>query len=134
MPDNIKQILVVDDDKGTAELFTEMLQVSGYQVSVCFDGQQAIDYLKETRPDVIVMDMIMPVHSGMDLLNHLQQNYSSSSNGEEKPIPVVVVSSRGLPLDIKKAIQAGANFYLTKPVSFLDLKQAVENALELSIT
>ena len=118
-----KQILIVEDDKGTAELFSEMLNVGGYQVRVCFDSKQAISALETSRPDAIILDMMMPVSSGMDLLKFVREHADFST------IPVVVVSAQGLPTEIERAEKAGASAYLTKPVSFLDIKEALEKVL-----
>ena len=123
MIENDKHILVVEDDKGTAELFSEMLRVGGYQVQVCLDGRQAITVLETTLPVAIILDMMMPVYSGMELLRFVRNNAETSS------VPVVVVSAKGLPGDIEKAIKAGASAYLTKPVSYLDIKQTLEKVL-----
>lgn len=133
MIDNLRRVLIVEDDKETAELFSEMLTVGGYHVQVCFDGKQALQALKFALPDVIVLDMVLPDCSGMDVLQHLQEKRQRSPDAGNAPIPVVVVSSRGLPADIIKAKKAGASEYLTKPVSYLDLNQAVGKVLELSI-
>lgn len=118
-----KTILVVEDDSETAELFSEMLKLSGYQVRVCFNGEQAIKNMGHVQPDAIVLDMMMPVSTGMDVLNHVRSTPVFSE------VPVVVVSSKAMPGDIENAVKAGANQYLMKPVSYLDLKGAVENVL-----
>jgi CheY-like chemotaxis protein len=102
-------------------------------VQVCFDGKQALQALKFALPDVIILDMVLPDCSGMDVLQNLQEKRQRSPDAGNASIPVVVVSSRGLPADIIKAKKAGASEYLTKPVSYLDLNQAVGKVLELSI-
>lgn len=119
-----RNVLVVEDDAETAELFSEMLKVSGYQVQVCFNGEQAIQILEKASPDLIVLDMMMPVSTGMDVLRYVRDSADFLS------IPVVVVSARGLPVEIHEAVEAGANDYLTKPVSYVDIKKAVEHALD----
>jgi CheY-like chemotaxis protein len=121
--EKIKNILVVEDDMETAEMFSEMLKVGGYQVQVCFDGQQARAVLQDSPPDVVVLDMMMPVISGMEVLQFVR------NSADLFMMPVVVVSAKGLPGDIEKAVKAGANYYLTKPVSYFDLNRAVEEAL-----
>lgn len=118
-----KTILVVEDDSETAELFSEMLKLSGYQVRVCLNGEQAIKNMDHVQPDVIVLDMMMPVSTGMDVLQHVRSTPVFSE------VPVVVVSSKGMPGDIENAVKAGATQYLMKPVSYLDLKGAVDQVL-----
>jgi len=122
--ENVKKtILVVEDDSETAELFSEMLKLSGHQVRVCLNGDQAIKNIDHIQPDVIVLDMMMPVSTGMDVLKHVR------GTPEYSEVPVVVVSSKAMPADVAHAVQAGANQYLMKPVSYLDLKGAVEEVL-----
>jgi two-component system chemotaxis sensor kinase CheA len=96
-----KTILVVEDDSETAELFSEMLKLSGYQVRVCLNGEQAIKNMDHVQPDVIVLDMMMPVSTGMDVLQHVRSTPVFSE------VPVVVVSSKGMPGDIENAVKAG---------------------------
>ena len=118
-----KTILVVEDEEETAELFGEMLKVSGFQVVGCSQSQKAIDIIREKPPDGLVLDIMLPDVSGLEVLRFIRQKPQFSR------IPVVVVSAKALPLDIKAGLEAGATAYLTKPVSYLDLKQAIEKAL-----
>jgi two-component system cell cycle response regulator DivK len=118
-----KTILVVEDEEETAELFSEMLKVSGFQVISSSQSQKAIDMVKEKPPNGIVLDIMLADISGLEVLRFVRQDPQLSQ------IPVVVVSAKGLPSDIKTAIEAGATAYLTKPVSYLDLTQTIEKAL-----
>ena len=118
-----KTILVVEDEEETAELFSEMLKVSGFQVVSSPKSQKAIDIIKEKPPNGIVLDMMLPDISGMEVLRFVRQDPQLSK------IPVVVVSAKAFPTDVKAGLEAGATAYLAKPVSYLDLKQAIEKAL-----
>jgi CheY-like chemotaxis protein len=118
-----KTILVVEDEEETAELFSEMLKVSGFQVMRISQSQKAIDMIKEKPPNGIVLDIMLADISGLEVLRFVRQDSQLSQ------IPVVVVSAKGLPSDIKTGIEAGATAYLTKPVSYLDLTQTIEKAL-----
>jgi CheY-like chemotaxis protein len=118
-----KTILVVEDEEETVELFSEMLKVSGYQVVSSSQGKQAIEMIKEQPPNGIVLDMMLPEVSGLEVLRFLHQTPEFSQ------IPVIVVSAKSLPSDVKAGLDAGATAYLTKPVSYIELKQAVEKAL-----
>jgi len=75
------------------------------------------------KPDVILLDIMMPEVSGLDILRQMRQDPALAN------IPVVVVSAKSMPADIKNGMEAGASTYLTKPVGFLELKEAVERAL-----
>jgi CheY-like chemotaxis protein len=119
-----KNILVVEDDADTAELFSEMLKVNDFEVKHCLRSSHAIKSIIKNPPDAIVLDIMMPDVSGLEVLHFVRSrdNYAA--------IPVVVVSAKGLPRDIQKGMAAGATAYLTKPVSYADLCKAVLDALE----
>ncbi len=119
-----KTILVLDDEFETVELFSEMLMVAGFLVQACTNYHQAVQLIEKTPPDGILLDVMMPEKSGLELLEYVRNRPNSSG------IPVIVVSSKGLPRDVAAGIRAGANLYLTKPISFLELKQAFEHALQ----
>jgi CheY-like chemotaxis protein len=78
------------------------------------------------KPDVVILDIMMPETSGLDILREMRV-----TPGLEE-IPVVVISAKSMPTDIKSGMEAGAFIYLTKPVGFLELKEAVERAMEVS--
>jgi CheY-like chemotaxis protein len=123
MTDEQKTILVVEDEEETAELLSEMLKVSGFQVVSTAQSQKAIEMIKEKPPNGIVLDIMLPDVSGLVVLQFVRQNPDSSQ------IPVIVVSAKALPSDIKTGMEAGATAYLTKPVSYFDLKRAIDRAL-----
>ena len=83
----------------------------------------ALRLIATEKPDIIILDIMMPEVSGLDILRQIRQDSELIS------IPVVVVSAKSMPADIRIGMEAGASTYLTKPVGFLELKQAVEQAL-----
>ena len=122
MTPDLKTILVVEDEPDTAEMFAEMIRLKGYQVIKCFGGAQAIAHLTAAKPTAVVLDVMMPDISGLEVLNFIRSNPLLAD------MPVIVVSARSLNSDIKAGLEAGATVYLTKPVSYMDLIAAVENA------
>ncbi len=120
-----KTILIVDDELEVSELFSEMLTLIGYQVRSSHHYKHAIDSINTSPPDGIVLDVMMPEISGLEVLNFVR------THPRYRDIPVIIVSSKGFPVDIEAGVNAGANIYLTKPVSFPDLTQAVQNALQI---
>ncbi|HNT25938.1 MAG TPA: response regulator [Anaerolineales bacterium] len=116
-------ILIVEDEPDTAEMFAEMMRLSGYRVLKSFGGAAAMGTLQRESPDAVVLDLMMPDISGLEVLRFLRRDPRLEN------IPVIVVSAKGLPSDIKDGLDAGASMYLTKPVSFLDLKKAVEKVI-----
>ncbi len=125
MRNELKTIVIVEDEPDTAEMFAEMMRLSGYHVVKCYGGAAAVATIVEKKPDAIVMDLMMPDLSGLDVLNFIRRDPQLIK------IPVVVVSAKSLPTDIKVGMDAGASVYLTKPVSFVDLKEAVEKAIRV---
>lgn len=118
-----KTIVVVEDEPDTAEMFAEMMRLSGYRVMKSYGGAAAVALIARERPAAVVLDMMMPDLSGLDVLRFVR------NDAELARIPVVVVSAKSMPSDIKHGLDAGASVYLTKPVAFMDLKAAVENTI-----
>ena len=118
-----KTVLIVEDEADAAELFAEMMRVSGFRVRKTASSAPALSMMTEERPDIVLLDIMMPEVSGLDILRQMRQNPALAN------IPVVVVSAKSMPADIRNGLEAGASTYLTKPVGFLELKEAVERAL-----
>jgi len=118
-----KTVMIIEDEEDAAELFAEMMRVSGYRVVKTSKSAPAIEMMTVEKPDVILLDIMMPEISGLDILRQMHSDPALAN------IPVVVVTAKGMPADIKNGMEAGASTYLTKPVGFLDLKEAVERAL-----
>lgn len=120
---NSKKIIIIEDEPDTAEMFAEMMRLSGYEVIKSYGGSLAIDLIQSENPDAVVLDIMMPDVSGLEVLGQLRRDAKLAQ------IPIIVVSAKSLPSDIKDGLEAGARVYLTKPVSFLDLREAVETAI-----
>ncbi len=119
-----KTIVVVEDEQDTAEMFAEMMRVSGYHVLKASGSASAMALISEQKPDVVVLDIMMPDFSGLEILNYMQREPHLAH------IPVVVVSAQSTPADIRTCMDAGAALYLTKPVGYKDLIQALEKVLQ----
>jgi CheY-like chemotaxis protein len=118
-----KTVMIIEDEEDAAELFAEMMRVSGFRVIKTSRSEPALEIMSASQPDVIVLDIMMPGVSGLDILQQMRRDPSLAG------IPVVVVSARSMPADIKISMEAGASSYLTKPVGYFDLKNAVERLL-----
>ncbi|MBN2387109.1 MAG: response regulator [Anaerolineales bacterium] len=116
-------IIVVEDEQDAAEMFSEMMRVSGYRVLTATSSTPAMDMIASERPAAVILDIMMPDVSGLEVLRFMR------ADPQLARIPVVVVSAKSLPVDIKSGLDAGAAIYLTKPVGFLDLKEAIERVL-----
>lgn len=124
MPVTQKTVVVIEDEPEAAELFSEMMRVSGFRVVKLSSSTPAIQTILNEKPDVVILDVMMPDISGLEVLRYMRREPSLQN------IPVVIVSAKGMPADIRTAMDAGASLYLTKPVGFLELKQGVEQALQ----
>ena len=118
-----KTVMIIEDEPDAAELFAEMMRVNGFRVIKMFSSAPAIPIISQEKPDVILLDIMMPDISGLEVLRYMRRE------PELAGIPVIVVSAKSMPGDIKTGLEAGASLYLTKPVGFQDLKQAVEKVL-----
>ena len=121
-----KTIIVVEDEPDTAEMFAEMMRLNGYQVIKSYGGETAVSLIASEKPNAVVLDIMMPDLSGLEVLRILRNDPDLAS------IPVIVVSAKSLTSDIKHGMDAGASVYLAKPVAFMDLVAAVENAIRIS--
>jgi len=124
MPNLQKTVMIIEDEPDAAELFAEMMRINGFRVVKMFSSVPAIPMLSQEKPDVVILDVMMPDISGLEVLRYMRREAELAS------IPVVIVSAKSMPSDIKTGMDAGASAYLTKPVGFLELKQAVEKALQ----
>jgi len=118
-----KTVLIIEDEADAAELFAEMMRVSGFRVLKTSSSTPALSLIATEKPDIIILDIMMPEISGLDILRQMRSEPALAR------IPVVVVSAKSLPADIKRGLEAGASTYLTKPVGFLELREAVQQAL-----
>jgi CheY-like chemotaxis protein len=118
-----KTVLIIEDEADAAELFAEMMRVSGFRVLKTSSSAPAIGMMTAERPDIVVLDIMMPDVSGLEILRQMRDHPNLST------IPVVIVSAKSMPADIEHGLEAGAFTFLAKPVGFLELKEAVESAL-----
>ena len=119
-----KTVMIIEDEPDAAEMFAEMMRVNGFRVLKMFSSVPAIPMLAQEKPDVVILDIMMPDISGLEVLRYMRREAELSA------IPVIIVSAKSMPSDIKVGLDAGASIYLTKPVGFLDLRQAVEQVLQ----
>jgi CheY-like chemotaxis protein len=102
-------LLVVDDDD-TREALAELLRDEGYAVATAKDGEQAVERLHEHLPDLVLLDIVMPRTTGLELLSSLRQRHSPAE------LPVIMMSAKGQSADVVAALSQGANDYVTKPL------------------
>ena len=118
-----QRILVVDDEVSVTELFSMMLEMEGYRVKVVHDVQSAKNALEEEPADLLLVDIMMPEASGLELCRYVRaEPYLAST-------PIIVISARSQLDEVHEGLAAGADTYLLKPVSKNELIEAVQHAL-----
>ncbi len=100
-------VLVVEDDKGLQKYLKELLLDNGYAVHTAGDGIQALEYLKKTEPDVVILDLGLPNMSGEAVVSELRKKYSA--------LPVIILTAKDSIQDIVQGLNLGADDYMTKP-------------------
>ena len=103
-----KTILIIEDDKFLRELIVQKLLREGYEISEALDGEEGIKKIKEEKPDLILLDLILPGIDGFEVLSKMREESRLSS------IPVIVLSNLGQKEDVEKGMKLGAVDYLIK--------------------
>jgi diguanylate cyclase (GGDEF)-like protein len=122
--DEVAQVLVVDDDRSTRGALRYTLQRDGFHVEEAADGEQALKMLKRMRPDVILMDAMMPVMDGFTACARVQNLPNGSS------IPVLMITALEDKSSVERAFAAGASDFIPKPIHFAVLSQRVRRIIE----
>jgi DNA-binding response OmpR family regulator len=105
----MKKILAVDDEPSIRRLVEVNLQRAGYAITTAPDGQEALNQIARERPDMVLLDVMMPRMDGFELLRRLKADPATAG------IPVLMLTARAQDADVFRGLQSGADFYLTKP-------------------
>lgn len=105
-----KRILLVEDHEDNRNIYRTILEHYGYEVVIATDGQSGIRLAREARPDLVLMDLSIPVVDGWEATRLLK------ADGETSSIPIIALSAHALAEDRERARQAGCDGYLAKPV------------------
>ncbi|MBT4864592.1 MAG: response regulator [Planctomycetaceae bacterium] len=119
------KVLIADDNQQNCELLDAYLSDEGYEISMAFDGQQTLDAVADSQPDLILLDIMMPRLSGYEVCQQLKQDKRT------KDIPILMVTALAEKADIEKAVEAGCDDFLSKPVNSLELKTRVRSLLRV---
>ena len=104
-------ILVVDDNADNVNIAREILLSRGFEVRVAYDGQSALASVEQQRPDLVLLDVMMPQMSGMEVLDRLRANPATAG------VPVILVTAKDQDEDLLAGYKYGADYYITKPFS-----------------
>jgi two-component system cell cycle response regulator DivK len=120
------KILVVEDNELNRDMLTRRLERRGYQTLIAADGQQGIEVARRSQPNLILMDMSLPVLDGWEATRQLK------SVPETWGIPIVALTAHAMSGDRERALEAGCDEYDTKPVEFARLASKIEALLNAS--
>src|SRR5690606_3639690 len=119
------RILIADDNQQNRELLDAYLSEDGHEIDMAADGAETLQKVRDTRPDLVLLDIMMPRLSGYEVCQRIRQDESICN------IPVLMVTALREMGDIEKAVAAGADDFLTKPVNRLELKTRVRSLLRV---
>jgi len=103
-----KTILIIEDDKFLRELIAKKLIKEGYEISEAVDGEEGMKKVKEEKPDLVLLDLILPGIDGFEVLSRMREESALAS------IPVIILSNLGQREDVEKGLKMGAVDYLIK--------------------
>lgn len=118
------KILAVDDERHIARLVQVNLERQGHQVTVAYDGEEALQKVAQERPDLIVCDVMMPRKDGFQVLTELKANPLTAS------IPVIMLTAKAQDADVFRGWSSGVDCYLTKPFQPTELINFVQRVLD----
>lgn len=120
-----KRVLVVDDDRVIQQLLEVNLELEGYEVvATAADGREALEKIAELKPDLVILDIMMPKMDGLEVCRRLKADPKLSK------IPVILLSARAQDLDVRAGLEIGASAYLTKPFDPVELLDVVGRLLK----
>jgi two-component system, OmpR family, response regulator VicR len=119
------KVLVVDDEKDVVETLKNRLMREGYDVVVAFDGEEALAKVKETNPDIILLDLMMPKLNGFEVLKQVRENF------KDKWRPIIIISASNELEAVKKSYNLEADHYLSKPATMDNVLRGIRIMISL---
>jgi len=120
-----RKILTCDDEKHIVRLIQVNLERQGYEVITAYNGVECLEKVKEDRPDLIVLDVMMPEMTGFEVLETLKKD------PETENIPVIMLTARAQDSDVLRGWQSGVECYLTKPFNPMELIAFVKSIFSM---
>jgi len=117
-------ILVVDDEPAAQDVIATRIETAGYGVRTASTGEEAIEQVKKRKPDLIVLDVMLPGLNGYEVAQILRQDKGSQN------IPIIMVTAKAGDEDQRSGLKSGAMYYVTKPYEPKDLLSKIKIALE----
>ena len=118
-----KKVLIVDDEPNILVSVEFLMRREGHEVATAVDGQEAIDLLDELRPDLMILDVMMPRKNGFEVCAEVRADDRLSA------MPILMLTAKGREAEMKKGLSLGADAYITKPFSTHELVLKVNELL-----
>ncbi|MCF6157683.1 MAG: response regulator [wastewater metagenome] len=119
-----KNVMVVEDNEKNRKLMRVILKANGYNVIEATTGEEALNLLKDQKPDIILMDIQLPGIDGITLVKHIKADATTND------IPIVAVTAYAMKGDEQKILDAGCNAYISKPINTQELPRIVEKYIK----
>ena len=119
-----KKVLIVDDEPGIIVALQFLMEQNGYATIVAFSGEEAMEAVAQHHPDLILLDIMLPVVDGFEVCQRVREN------PEWNDVRIVLVTALGSEINVTKGLDLGADAYVTKPFSNADLVAKVKELLE----
>ena len=120
----MKRVLIVEDDEAMSVALRDGFQYEGYNVTVAKDGEAGLQLATNDEPDLILLDVMLPKMTGLDICKHLR--------GVGNDVPIIMLTARGQEIDKVLGLKLGADDYITKPFGFMELLARAEAVLRRS--
>ncbi len=120
-----KKILIAEDDPALIKLYKMVLEET-FELDIAYNGQEALDSANVHRPDIIVMDPMMPVMDGIEALSRFKENPTTAT------IPVILLTAKTQHKDVIEGYKTGADYYITKPFTTTELLNGINLCLRTS--
>jgi DNA-binding response OmpR family regulator len=118
-----QKILIADDEPSIVAALRFLLQSEGYEVHVARDGEEALKLLDECNPDLVLLDVMMPVRSGYEICQRIR------GRADRRQVKIIMLSAKGRDAEVEKGLEFGADVYVTKPFSTRELKATIKGLL-----
>jgi DNA-binding response OmpR family regulator len=118
-----KKIVIADDEPNIVAALEFLLQRNGYQVHVARNGEEAIKLVEDCVPDLVLLDVMMPVRSGYEVCKRIRER------ADWRHIKIIMLSAKGRDAEVSKGLAIGADLYVTKPFSTRDLMNKISQLL-----
>jgi len=117
------KITIIDDEKELVDTIKELLESRDYSVSFAYNGRSGLEVIKKEKPDLIILDVMMPDMDGRDMLSAIKRDKDT------RDVPIIMLTAKSEQIDRDQSLQLGAYEYITKPYDSYYLLRQIDNVL-----